>query len=1154
MAYNEKPGVADDFGKGITDNILNQDPKRAETIDNLEIDADNKLKTRFGSVAFNSADCQLPTGSQRVDRIFEHPHDNTIFALSGSAIAYLDGGSWSNFELSDVINDYSNCVQVYHSHIFSRAHGSGVTKDDVNIITDDIPITEAQLKIAIGNLLTTYDVHDDDAELGGGWAYHIAQEESDHSLLSTSDPTDLAGCIESLKIFLKIFNGHEGDETAHSSAIGDYVYHPWYQIPDIIGTNSPFSNHTADNHYSVEKWHNHIYITSDIIAKPIKLFYEEGTKFAQCHNHNVASISHDGVSWKQLTPGAYPLKLYGISIGDNKIITVGDENIAYMSTNGHHFNSLTTGLNAASINTAVYYSPTMSQWQIVSFAHGISRSSDGLSWTAQTGLDAFRQVIHNEDADNPLWLASGDAGNIKTSIDGITWTDRASGSAEILYSAAYGSGIWVLGSGTDILRSQDGITWTTHPTGIAGDVRSIMYTEEGSFVLNTGGSKIATSADGVNWIESTDGIPAAFKLMSKFGIYYAATAPFMYSADKRTWNELRNTVYGVYQPTNASYPEYFDIGHFQNNFKYITAGLPKLRLPSATPHAAGTSNYNCAVCAKYVYTASDEVHTEYGPVTYFSVEDVDETQGIDILDIPTLGNSITDRYDVANVNICFFRTINNGTTLYLDYEFNNGCRAKTVPYVLAIDDDALILKSELYTNDDIPENDPPPNCKYIKVNGDIAYFAHIEQRNTIIPTRIVQSKTGNIDAVPESFYIDLDDSISGLGLVGQTLIAFCDNNVYRVQGQFSSNGNGGMISHRIGTIGCINANSIVEAENGIFFAGSDGFYFTDGWKVIKVTNELNKTYKTITSSDTKKSRIYGENRQVEKQIWWTVQHTSADDCDKCYIVDYSKGISEDMPFFTASGGDSFAPTCLLYRNDRTMLRGDRRGYILEHDVDQKSDVKIDTLVAPASWVDKTIIHTYKSIASNFGEMMYRKIATYINLVLKRVTDVSVQINSYNDTKTTAAALGVIRDRSNTTDLVEVKRRFPKGNLRFSNKQIEITNGYVVVYNSDTHGTGTVNKAAKTVTLAGNWPSDSEDYYIAFEDDSYETEFLIDSVTAKVATVVDAGGDLPANGAYKWHVKGYPKDEVLNLQGYNIHHDYIGKTQKDWSSHTSGENS
>ncbi len=106
---------------------------------------------------------------------------------------------------------------------------------------------------------------------------------------------------------------------------------------------------------------------------------------------------------------------------------------------------------------------------------------------------------------NGVFVAVGDAGEILTSADGVTWTARTSGTTENLTAVAYGNGRFMaVGSNGKILRSLDnGATWSAVKTTLNVFLYGITY-GNGKFVAlgdnqSTYRGIIMTSPDGAVW-------------------------------------------------------------------------------------------------------------------------------------------------------------------------------------------------------------------------------------------------------------------------------------------------------------------------------------------------------------------------------------------------------------------------------------------------------------------------------------------------------------------------------------------------------------------------------------------------------------------------------------------------------------------------------
>jgi hypothetical protein len=129
-------------------------------------------------------------------------------------------------------------------------------------------------------------------------------------------------------------------------------------------------------------------------------------------------------------------------------------------------------------------------------------------------------------------------------------------------------------------------------------------------------------------------------------------------------------------------------------------------------------------------------------------------------------------------------------------------------------------------------------------------------------------------------------------------------------------------------------------------------------------------------------------------------------------------------------------------------------------------------------------------------------------------------------------------------------------LRFSYLQIDITNAYTAITNSDTIGKATFDTSSNTAVLgtsaSGDWPLDCVGYFISTEADGYQRQFEIIGRTADTLTLLDPQNVIPF-GPLKWVIKGTRKGEVLNLLSYNIHWANLSKTQNTYESGQSGGN-
>lgn len=605
------------------------------------------------------------------------------------------------------------------------------------------------------------------------------------------------------------------------------------------------------------------------------------------------------------------------------------------------------------------------------------------------------------------------------------------------------------------------------------------------------------------------------------------------------------------------------------------AGLPKVEESSVvfTPTGSG-NNWLYKLVYKQSYTTTGSVvFLDYG--TPSDVVSVNGGTSVAISVLPVLANSTTSNFRTADIKIEIYRTANAGTTYYYVGEVTNG----TTTFNDAVTDATLVNNTVLYTTGGVVGNDRPPKCKVLHVAKDnIAYYGNIEDSaGQILTNRVVHSIAGDIDSAPESFYVDVDDEVVGISSTKSNTVVLCRNSAYRLDGTFDELGRGGVVADRISdTAGCLSAGCVVQALDGVFWLGADGAYFTDGFKVIKLNSDYDKTYRTWTLNDdlediSRTAKYQGKYDKVKNRIWWTIQASGATEIDTCYILDLNWGI-RDTATFTLASGTSFSPTAIEFINGN-MLRCDKRGYVFIHKDTIYSDPRIDTTAAASTWPKETIIYTLESIAYNFGTSATRKYVTSINVTCEASTNLSLGIVSNNDDSRIEADLKPIRYRGNITwgdedvywgdpdlfwnlqGLIHEKRRMPARSLRCNYKAIKLTNALVAVLSSDQIGTAAINAVAKTVTIDDNtyqWPSNSVDYYLAFEADGYVNEYLITARTDTMLTYADARNTSTTLAAQKWVIRGYPKGEILNLLSYSLIYEMSGPTLGVFNTADTGE--
>ncbi len=221
-------------------------------------------------------------------------------------------------------------------------------------------------------------------------------------------------------------------------------------------------------------------------------------------------------------------------------------------------------------------------WQIAMSSDGlfvtvgdvgtILTSSDGISWTERTS--GTTNNLYGVTYGGGLVLTVGDNGTILTSSDGSTWTSRTSGITNNLYGVTYGGGLFVtVGDNRTILTSSDGTTWANTSANKRTTLRYFSKPDaphlygvtygDGLFVTVGGDATIFTSSDGTTWTENGQNLRSnwgdgqyfkAVTYRNKLFVLVGRNGKIMNSPDGITWKERKagttNNLMGVtYSPT-----------------------------------------------------------------------------------------------------------------------------------------------------------------------------------------------------------------------------------------------------------------------------------------------------------------------------------------------------------------------------------------------------------------------------------------------------------------------------------------------------------------------------------------------------------------------------------------------------------------------------
>lgn len=569
------------------------------------------------------------------------------------------------------------------------------------------------------------------------------------------------------------------------------------------------------------------------------------------------------------------------------------------------------------------------------------------------------------------------------------------------------------------------------------------------------------------------------------------------------------------------------------------------------------------------------------------------TRSNTISNLPTLVNDASTNYDVTNIQTNIYRTINDGTTWFLVDALVNGTTSyvdQTSDTLSVVGTVPLIDAEQLYTTGGVVGYDQAPQCKYIHIMNGTPYFGAITDDGQFFPNRIIQGIPFAPDSCNLTFFLDLPDSVTGISSVRGNVIAFCYNSISRVSGQFNTLGQGALVSESIsdGT-GCVSAKSIVRTEIGIFFAGTDGFYYTDGFQLIKISLELDKTYRNLIRAGVQQQTLTGCYDKINRRVWWNLMSNSQNgiDNDVTYIFYLNYGVKPSGVFTTAnnyglSGVNNWMPSSMVFWNGNN-IRGDNRGYVFQAQDTVKTDPKVASGVAFANWNTSYIPYLWKSLAIELGTTASRKWLTKAHIIGQNSGNSAMTMTVIRDMNadgvgiTTMAPFNYADNLTwgtptciwddpvqapltvwDNTGKLDAWRRFPQTSLRADIVQLQLsaTPAAAVYASSVNYPVGancTVSAlVASIITPTGYsdiiWPLDVVDMQIFFDTSGYASGYTVTAVNGNQITFLDPHGTSPtvASPGTQWMIMGYKKEQRPTVNSIDVAFAYFGDQTQGYS--------
>ena len=593
----------------------------------------------------------------------------------------------------------------------------------------------------------------------------------------------------------------------------------------------------------------------------------------------------------------------------------------------------------------------------------------------------------------------------------------------------------------------------------------------------------------------------------------------------------------------------------------------------------GSSSYTYKAICNHKYTIDGKQYEIRGvPITIPLHSDhtsgSQTTVGGDGAAIITLSDisaaSESDGRDTTNMEIEIYRTDDGGTECKFVSSIYNSDNEENSTVTICDNTADNELGATMYTYGGILENDPPPMCKYVaSTNNGYTWYANTSDGTNDYTDRIQQSKQYNFNAAPLQNYIDVPDEIKGINNLDKYPIVFGENAIWRLEGVYSNTGGGYVFVKEVSNIiGAVGNNSIVKADNVLYFMHTSGFYATDGTRIVLISRGLEETITNILSAgDDAKQRVMGTYDAKNRRVYWACYEDSGS-TENEIIMGYD--IDSKSWFKWGGSNSSFAPASILVDKDFNLLRANDDSYLFKHNSDYTTDLHIsgsDTLY-------DYIPHTYRTVNLYFNSATNYKWVPSVTITAEYVDNATLTLllKSYDMDNSTAKELHQIRyvnygetdfySKSYTlpsgiptslgSSSIIKTRNFPGAALRTKYKSLQISNPDddtdTCLFASDNYDTVTVSDGATTtpsLTLAsGTWPSNILGLRV-YIDGGY---WPIASRDSNTEIQITTPADTISNGAgYEWEMYGVPDGEILRLKAITFDYAVIGDTGGEYKS-------
>lgn len=260
--------------------------------------------------------------------------------------------------------------------------------------------------------------------------------------------------------------------------------------------------------------------------------------------------STDAVTWKTKLPVfSAPVTTVGnmLVYAAGKYVAVGASGsgvgfigCAAVSTDGVNF------INTKNLFPSNFWGINYgnSLWVAGSVLGQVYTSTDALTWTQRTtnANNTVQALLYTTK-----WVGAGDAGTLQTSTNAIAWVNQTTPTTSSIYCLAYGNSLHVYGGqGGTLATSTDAVTWTARTSGTTSTIATMTYGAS-VYVYGAVGGVIASSTNATTWTVRTSGTTSTVNNMiyaNSLFVYCTSGGGIGTSTDGTTWTARTSGVTG----------------------------------------------------------------------------------------------------------------------------------------------------------------------------------------------------------------------------------------------------------------------------------------------------------------------------------------------------------------------------------------------------------------------------------------------------------------------------------------------------------------------------------------------------------------------------------------------------------------------------------